>query len=312
MESPCTSCSPPLRGAELGGSSACLAACFGSCVHKRVATQAHIPSAVAEAPRCAATRPTGSGPLTGRETDPRQHEEARLGWLDRGPLPGPCHPDQTFLPLMADIPNYISSAGSRGALGRQGSLCYGRFATGEDSWACTEFGLCEQPSSPHIMLPPRGSCFATLPLTAYPKFRCIQGILCVRLQHFCACDAVRAQIVPLPLSQPFRPHQTTLKKLQTRLDTLLPSESVHEITANNPLAVAPRPESTSPSRSGRSITLVGVTLSKESGLGFSIGAPLAPEPDRPAMAAALGGLPTRNACPAQSRAFSVKLSMPPD
>lgn len=102
---------PPVRGAALGGSSACLAACFGSCVHKRVATQAHIPSAVAEAPRCAATRPTGSGPLTGRETEPRQHEEARLGWLDRGPLPGPCHPDQTFLPLMADIPQLHKLSG---------------------------------------------------------------------------------------------------------------------------------------------------------------------------------------------------------
>ena len=233
------------------------------------------------------------------------------GWIgvrcpDRAiPTKPSCHSWRTS-------PNYISSAGTRGALGRQGSLCYGRFATGEDSWACTEFGLCEQPSSPHIMLPPRGSCFATLPLTVYPKFRCIQGILCVRLQHFCACDAVRAQIVPLPPSQPFRPHRTTLKKLQTRLETLLPSENVHEITADNPLAVAPRPESTSPSRSGRSITLVGVTLSKESGLGFSIGAPLAPEPDRPAMAAALSGLPTRNACPRQSGPFPVKLSMPPD
>ena len=96
------------------------------------------------------------------------------GWIgvrypDRAiPTKPSCHSWRT-------TPNYISSTGSRGALGRQGSLCYGRFATGEDSWACTEFGLCEQPSSPHIMLPPRESCFATLPLTAYPKFRCIQG-----------------------------------------------------------------------------------------------------------------------------------------
>jgi hypothetical protein len=78
------------------------------------------------------------------------------------------------------------------------------------------------------------------------------------------------------------------------------------------LGVAPRPARTSPSRSDRSISLIGVTLSKESGLGFSVGAPLAPEPDGPAMAAALGGLPTRNACPRQSRSLSAKLTMPPD
>lgn len=168
---------PPVRGAALGGSSACLAACFGSCVHKRVAIQAHIPSAVAEAPGCAATRPTGSITLPTKREGRIPGSMKRHGWdgwigvryPDRAiPTKPSCHSWRT-------TPNYISSTGSRGALGRQGSMCYGRFATGEDSWACTEFGLCEQPSSPHIMLPPRESCFATLPLTAYPKFRCIQG-----------------------------------------------------------------------------------------------------------------------------------------
>jgi hypothetical protein len=142
----------------------------------------------------------GLRPLTGRETEPRQHEEARLGWLDRVRCPDRAIPTKPSCHSWRTSPNHISSAGSRGALGAKDRCATVGLRPGRIRGRARNLACASNPPPPSYNVTSRGSCFATLPLTVYPKFRCIQGILCVRLQHFCACDAVRAQIVPLPLT----------------------------------------------------------------------------------------------------------------
>jgi hypothetical protein len=117
-------------------------------------------------------------------------------------------------------------------------------------------------------------------------------------QKLRSCRAACRAVSSVPTNRSgATPHRATLN--------LTPSPRANTQPADPALAldVAPWPARTSPACSDGSIILIGVILSKESGLGFSIGAPPVPKAHPPAMAAALGGLPTRNAHPRQFTQF---------